>query len=93
MRGTEESQYIHARVCGVGKGQCFSPKLPGIGDSRGQIETALIEIKQLDNPLYMTFPEFISYSTSLKVGYAPFPLTSAYLSHMKYYTIYFDKVL
>ena len=57
MGGAHEPQDIHARARGAGEGQRLPPTLPSIGDARGEREAALIEIKQVDDPLGMTVLE------------------------------------
>lgn len=59
IRGAEESQHVHARAGGAGKGQGLTAWLPGIWNGRRERKTALVEIKQLDHPLGMTSPEFV----------------------------------
>lgn len=50
IRGAEESQHVRARARGALEGQGLSPRLPGIRYRRREIETALVEIEQLDHP-------------------------------------------
>ncbi len=57
IRGAEESQHVRARARSALEGQGLSPRLPGIRHRRREIETALVEIEQLDHPSYMALVE------------------------------------